>query len=317
MHKVIDLREIAIIFLIFILGFSNILAQPIFVNDKLTNEVDIQAKNIMDKYQVPGMAFGITIDGKAYYFNYGLANKESAQPVTQNTIFELGSISKTFAMTLASYAQLQDKLSFSDKTSVYIHELKGSVIGNTTLLQLATYTAGGLPLQFPENVTNKSMMNYYRDWQPTFSQGIKRQYSNTSIGLVGYITALSMNGQYDNLIENVILKKLGMNNTFINVPDTKINQYAFGYNSNGDAIRVNPGILDSETYGIKSTSTDMVYYIQENMAEYQLDENIQLALNNTKKGYYQTSTFTQGLAWEMYKFPVTLDNLLEGNSNET
>ncbi|WP_227500831.1 serine hydrolase [Psychrobacter aquaticus] len=48
-----------------------------------------------------------------------------------------------------------------------------------------------------------------------------------------------------------------------------------------------------------------------------LDNQMQQALNNNRKGYYQTKHFTQGLAWEMYPLPTTSQRLVAGNSTET
>ncbi len=280
--------------------------------------VDQQAEQLMKAYKIPGMAFGITVNGKAHYYNYGLADIQQHQPVSENTIFELGSVSKTFAATLASYAQQQGKLSFNDPVSKYLPELTGSTIGNTPLIRLATYTAGGLPLQFPENVTNHAtMLDYYRQWQPVFPAGARRQYSNPSIGLFGYLAARSMGNEYPALMENRILPELGMSSTFVNVPEAKMRDYAFGYNKAGDAVRVTPGVLDAEAYGIKSTTADMVRYIEANIGTTPVSPLMKRALANTKTGYYQSATLTQGLAWEMYAYPVTLNALLTGNSNET
>ncbi|NAW66605.1 class C beta-lactamase [Photobacterium halotolerans] len=284
----------------------------------LKQVVDEQAERLMAAYQIPGMAIGITINGKAYYYSYGLADVQRQQPVSENTIFELGSVSKTFAATLASYARQQGKLSFDDQVSKYLPALKGSAVGSTPLIQLATYSAGGLPLQFPDSVTNHaSMLNYYRDWQPAFPAGTHRLYSNPSIGLFGYIAAQSLGDAYPALIENLVLPELGMSSTFVNVPATKMQEYAFGYNAAGDAVRVTPGVLDAEAYGVKSTSADMVRYIEANIGTATVRPLMKQALVNTKTGYYQSSTLTQGLGWEMYAYPVTLDTLLAGNSTET
>ena len=60
------------------------------------------------------------------------------------------------------------------------------------MLNLGTYTAGGLPLQFPDNVTDPaSMLAYYRQWQPEYAAGTHRRYSNPSIGLLGMLAAKS------------------------------------------------------------------------------------------------------------------------------
>ncbi len=284
-------------------------------DDRLKNTVDKQAKLLMNEHNISGMAFGIIVDGKSHFYHYGLANKETKTPVSENTIFELGSISKTFAATLASYSELNGTLSLDDTADQYIPYLKNSAIGNTKLINLATYSAGGLPLQVPDEVkNNKELLRYYKSWQPVFPVNSKRLYSNASIGLFGYISALSMDSDYTQLIEEKILPSLNMPNTFINVPNNKMADYAFGYNAAGEAIRVNPGMLDAEAYGIKSTIVDMTQFMAANMGLVPLDKDIQQALNNNRKGYYQASTFTQGLGWEMYPFPTKLDTLLEGNS---
>ena len=284
-------------------------------DDLLKNAVDQQARLLMNEHNISGMAFGIIIDGKSHFYHYGLADKKAKIPVSENTIFELGSISKTFAATLASYSELNGTLALEDTADKYIPYLKNSAIGNTKLINLATYSAGGLPLQVPDDVkNNKELLRYYKSWQPVFPINSKRLYSNASIGLFGYISALSMDADYTQLMEEKILPSLNMPNTFINVPSDKMPDYAFGYNAAGDAIRVNPGMLDAEAYGIKSTITDMTHFMAANMGLVPLDKNIQQALDNNRKGYYQASTFTQGLGWEMYPYPTKLDTLLEGNS---
>ncbi|GAA0798109.1 class C beta-lactamase [Psychrobacter piscatorii] len=293
-------------------------AQAASTNDRLEQEVDKQAKKLMSQYQIPGMAFGIIVDGKPHFYNYGLSDKQRNQPVSEHTIFELGSVSKTFAATLASYSELNGTLSLDDTADKYIPHLKNSAIGNTELINLGTYSAGGLPLQVPEDIeNNKELLQYYKSWQPEFPVNSSRLYSNASIGLFGHIAALSMDTDFTELMENKLLPSLGMSNTFVNVPTDKMGDYAFGYNKADEPIRVNPGMLDAEAYGIKSTSADMTRYLAMNMGLLPLDNQMQQALDNNRKGYYRTNSFTQGLAWEMYPLPTTLPTLLEGNSTDT
>lgn len=284
----------------------------------LKSKVDEQAKQLMVSHNIPGMAFGVIIDGKSHFYNYGLADTQRNKPVSEDTIFELGSVSKTFTATLANYAELNGTLALNDTADKYIPYLENSAIGNTKLINLGTYSAGGLPLQVPESIEDhKTLMRYYKSWQPEFPVNSTRLYSNASIGLFGYIAALSMDTDYTELMENKVLPSLSMSNTFVNVPADKMGNYAFGYNKSDEPIRVNPGMLDAEAYGIKSTSADMTRYLAMNMGLLPLDNQIQQALDNNKKGYYRTSSFTQGLAWEMYPLPTTLATLLEGNSTDT
>ncbi|MGI3092643.1 class C beta-lactamase [Vibrio diabolicus] len=287
------------------------------VSSQLKSVVDECAKGLMNEYDIPGLAVAVTIDGKRYFYNYGFADESKGSLVTNDTIFELGSISKTFAATLTGYAQEKGKLNMDDKVKDYIPELENSVLGNTKLVHVATYTAGGLPLQFPSEVTNDAeMMQYYKTWKPEYEAGTKRKYSNPSIGLFGYIGALSMKSDYTEMMETLILPKLGMTNTFVDVPKDKLNNYAFGYSSEGKPVRVNPGILDAQAYGIKSTSLDMLQYIEANMGQAQLNTDIENALERTHTKYFDTDTFTQAVGWEGYNYPVSLSQLLEGNSSD-
>lgn len=287
------------------------------VSSQLKSVVDECAKGLMNEYDIPGLAVAVTIDGMRYFYNYGFADESKGSLVTNDTIFELGSISKTFAATLTGYAQEKGKLNMDDKVKDYIPELENSVLGNTKLVHVATYTAGGLPLQFPSEVTNDAeMMQYYKTWKPEYEAGTKRKYSNPSIGLFGYIGALSMKSDYTEMMETLILPKLGMTNTFVDVPKDKLNNYAFGYSSEGKPVRVNPGILDAQAYGIKSTSLDMLQYIEANMGQAQLNTDIENALERTHTKYFDTDTFTQAVGWEGYDYPVSLSQLLKGNSSD-
>ena len=143
--------------------------------DRVKSVVDRAVQPIMEKYSIPGIAVGITVGEKPYVFNYGVASTETREHVTRDTLFELGSISKTFTATLASYAQVSGHLSLSDKTSKYLPSLRGSKFGDVSLLNLGTHTSGGLPLQVPENIRNKDqLIQYFKEWQPTYVPGTYR-----------------------------------------------------------------------------------------------------------------------------------------------
>lgn len=307
----------ALLAILSLTSFVTFAKTELTVSSQLKSVVDECAKGLINEYDIPGLAVAVTIDGKRYFYNYGLADVSKGSLVTNDTIFELGSISKTFAATLTGYAQEKGKLDMDDKVKDYIPELENSALGNTKLVNVATYTAGGLPLQFPSEVTNDAeMMQYYKTWKPEYEAGTKRKYSNPSIGLFGYIGALSMKSDYTEMMETVILPELGMTNTFVDVPKDKLNNYAFGYSSEGKPVRVNPGILDAQAYGIKSTSLDMLQYIEANMGQAQLNTDIENALERTHTKYFDTDTFTQDVGWEGYDYPVSLSQLLKGNSSD-
>jgi beta-lactamase class C len=78
---------------------------------------------------------------------------------------------------------------------------------------------------------------------------------------------------------------------------------------------LNPGVLASEAYGVKSNAADMIRFIEANMQMLALDPKLQRALTDTHAGYFKAGDMMQGLIWEQYPYPVDLKQLLSGNSD--
>ena len=283
--------------------------------DQIETLVNDAVEPVMQAQGIQGMAVAVTVNGRAHYFNYGVASKETGKPSTRDTLFELGSVSKTFTATLAAYAQATGKLSLSDKASQILPALRGSAFDHISVLQLGTYSAGGLPLQFPaEYDSADKMLGYYKQWKPPYTPGSHRLYSNPSLGLFGYLAAHSMGQPFDDLMQKTLLPKLGLKHTYVKVPQDRMSLYAQGYNNDGKPVRVSPGALDSEAYGVKTSAADLLAYVEANMNPTPLEKPLQQAIALTHSGYYTVGNMTQGLGWEMYHYPITLDHLLDGNS---
>jgi len=272
---------------------------------------------VMEKNRVPGIAVAVTVQGERSLFNYGVASKESGQRVTEDTLFEIGSLSKTFTATLACLAQANGSLVLSDMASKYLPALAGTSFDKISLLELATYTAGGLPLQFPDNVIDwDQMIAYFKNWRPTYAPGTRRLYSNPSMGLVGCLAARSMKAPFDDFMERQLFPMLGLTRTYLKVPRDQMGTYAFGYAKDDKPIRVRPGVFDSEAYGVKTTATDMIRFVEANISCAVPEITLRRAIAATQTGYFTVDGMTQGLGWEMYAWPTGLDRLLAGNSSK-
>jgi len=284
-------------------------------DNTLRSLVDETIRPLMQEYDIAGMAVAITHNDQAHYFNYGVARLDDQQPVTSDTLFEIGSLSKPLTATLAALAQSTGKLTLKDSAGQHWPELRGSQLEHASLLNLGTYTAGGLPLQFPDQVTDPaSMLAYYRQWQPEHIAGTHRRYSNPSIGLLGLLTAKSMGQPFPTLIEGKLFPALGMPHSYIQVPTAQMSHYAYGYSKDNQPQRVTPGMLDAEAYGVKTNAKDMLRFVQVNLNPADLDADLQRAIAITHTGYYRVGEMTQSLGWERYPYPISLERLQAGNS---
>ncbi|WP_421255605.1 FOX/MOX family class C beta-lactamase [Aeromonas sp. 600282] len=280
----------------------------------LSTIVDGTIQPVLKEYRIPGMAVAVLNDGKTHYFNYGVANRESGQRVSEQTLFEIGSVSKTLTATLGAYAVVKGGFKLDDKVSLHAPWLKGSAFDGVTMADLATYSAGGLPLQFPDAVDSaEKMQAYYRQWTPRFAAGTKREYSNPSIGLFGYLAASSLGQPFEQLMSQTLLPGLGLAHTYLKVPAAAMGDYAYGYSKEDKPIRVNPGVLADEAYGIKTSSADFIKFVEANMTK-RGDVTMQQAIAMTHTGFFSVGEMTQGLGWESYAYPVTEQALLAGNS---
>ncbi|MPV65372.1 class C beta-lactamase [Burkholderia sp. BE17] len=270
---------------------------------------------LMKQYAIPGMAIGIVADGKPYVFDYGVMSTQTGKPVTGDTLFEIGSVSKTLTATLAADAQEGGELSLADPAAKYLPALQGKPFGGVTLLELGTHTPGGMPLQVPDSIRDEADLIRYLDaWRPAYAPGTRRTYSNVAIGMLGWLTAKATNRDFAVLMEQRLFPALGMTHTYINVPDTRKADYAQGYTKDGKPIRMTGGMLWQEAYGVRTTAADLLRFVQANMGLVETAPRLQRAIERTHAGYFRAGPLTQDLIWEQYPHPVALPTLLEGNA---
>ncbi|MBN8429994.1 beta-lactamase [Microbulbifer salipaludis] len=270
---------------------------------------------VVEKHRIPGMALALTIEGEPYFFNLGETALEGGEPVTEHTLFEIGSVSKTFTATLAAYAQVKGALDFNAPVSTYLPALRGSAMGDVSVLNLATHTAGHFPLQLPAELRSEDeLLAYFRNWQPQYTPGSKRTYANPGSGLLGVLAARSLNQPFAQAMQDAVFRGLGLGHTFIEVPEENMVGYAEGHNREHQPVRVTIGLLGEEAYGVRSSAADLTRYLAAQMELIRVAPEIQQALRITRQGYFRTDYYVQDMVWEQYALPLNKAHLLAGNS---
>jgi len=112
-----------------------------------------------------------------------------------------------------------------------------------------------------------------------------------------------------------MLSPLGLTNTHVRVPESAMPNYAWGYDKD-KPVRMRPDLFSEQTYGVRSTSADMIRYVQANIEPGKLDAPLRAAVASTHIGYFRTGLMTQGLGWEQFAYPTSLEQLQEGNSTD-
>ena len=285
-------------------------------SQQVTSLVKAAIEPLMEQQAIPGMSVAVLYKGRAQFVNLGVADLASGRRVTENTLFELGSVSKTFTGTLAGILIRNGDIRLNDPVQKYWPQLTGEQWRPVRMLHLATYTAGGLPLQLPDEVTDQaSLLRFYQEWQPKASPGTLRQYSNASIGLFG---SLMVKGDYEQAMARNVFQPLRLTRTYITVPPSMMLDYAWGY-KNGQPVRVSPGMLDAEAYGVKSTARDMLTFMQANVDPNRLSSGntvLRNAIRTAQSRYFKIGSFWQGLGWEIYDLPATADTIISDSDND-
>lgn len=213
-----------------------------------TNETEniINIPNLLQEYLedngTPGAAVALIDQGKIEFFCDGNMTIDG-NPVTEDTIFEIGSITKVFT-TLALMGMVdKGKVQLDDPIEKFLPEAKVLELDGTkiTLRHLATHTSG-IP-RMPENFdledrsnpyANYSLENLYEFLNHLVLQripGAQFEYSNVGMGLLGHILSLVANKSYEELIFDTISSKLSMESTGILLTPQMQERLADGHQS--------------------------------------------------------------------------------------
>lgn len=291
------------IFLLFIL-----FALPLF--GKEASAVQLVQKTIlsyMKEQDIPGASIALYIDGKGYLLHFGLSDKSKNRAVTDETLFEIASITKVFTTTELALEVLRGKMNLSDPITKYFPEIGESPV---TLEQLATHTSSYprnlAPLPNGQIYTQKQIFVLLQSWKPAYPIGTHYLYSNLGVGLLGFSLESVEKMSYENLLKKDIFGPLGMSSTMIYVPKESRQNYAQGYTEKGVPVEQLINSAIPAAGAILSTSNDLLKFLEANLGVKGPQELVR-AMKLAQNGYYVVNdTLTMGLGWQRKKINGTM-----------
>lgn len=185
--------------------------------------------------RIPGVALMVIKDGTAIKTSsYGFANLELGVPVATNSVFEIGSVTKSFTAASLLLLQQDGKLAITDPISKH---LPGSPPGwtNITLRHLLTHTSGirsytGLDgFELTKHLTQAQFIAAVGSQKPDFAPGDAFKHSNSGYSLLGYVVENVSGKSYWEFLRERILDPLGMSHTTDRDPRRVITNRVSGY----------------------------------------------------------------------------------------
>ncbi|MBS1774611.1 MAG: serine hydrolase [Bacteroidetes bacterium] len=203
-----------------------------------------------------------------YDKGYGYKDAATKQKNDSNTIYQIGSITKTFTSTLILMLQEQGKLNITDKLSKYFPDYPDG--DRITIANLLTHTSGiynytedtsFMSKQMLSHKTQDDMIKLFKDKPLAFRPGAKFSYSNSNYMLLGYIIEKVTGKTYYAVLREMIFVPLGMNNSGADFVGLKNKNKATGYlGIDGDNGVKAPFVDSSVSYSagcIYTTAPDM------------------------------------------------------------
>lgn len=275
------------------------------VNDPVNALVGQIASDYMKKNHIPGMAVELYIDGKPHEYYFGFANETKKIPVSEKTIFEVGSISKVMTSLLLAQEIDIANMGLNDSVTKYITDLPES-FNKITLQDLATHTSG-LAFKAPENIKNQTeLSDYFAKWSPEYAPGEQWRYSNIGIGMLGYALENSTNKNFEELYRRRVLTPLGMQASGFSISGKLKSFYAQGYDQSGKPVPASAQGLFEAAYGLKMSANDMQRFLSAAIGLPGTPDRIFYPMRMTQVAYVKLADKMQGLGWQIH--PLTEDN---------
>lgn len=256
------------------------------INFKLL--IDSVANKMLKKPLIHSTSIAVVYQGNEYVGHYGELEKGKNNCPNSETIYEIGSLSKTFAGTLVAKAVCENKLNIEDEIQKYLPEdYPNLTYGSHPILvkHLLSHTSGFpnmLPLEanailrdFTNHNTPAKINELHKNYgQKDFLKdlhkvkidtvpGYKYSYSSAGSELVAYILEKVYKTKYEKLITDYLTESIAMQNTKISLSDHEAKKLAVGYHSDNSIITSPmPQLPWGASGNMKSTVPDMVKYIK-------------------------------------------------------
>jgi CubicO group peptidase (beta-lactamase class C family) len=177
--------------------------------------VDSIIRAEMARAQTPGAQVAVVMRDRVVYTNgYGVSDIESGRPVSDKTLFQIGSLTKLTTAALLTQLAAEGKVDLNAPISRYIPGIAGKRVGSVTTHQLLSMTGGWGNVGQPNaNLDEGRVADKVRDLTDDvlFTEpGAVYSYSNSGYVIAGHVAEVAAGQPFTQLRDSVVLRGLGM-----------------------------------------------------------------------------------------------------------
>jgi CubicO group peptidase (beta-lactamase class C family) len=225
-----------------------------------------------------GVIVGIYDQGKVQFLSFGEVERGSKKPPNETTIFEIGSITKTFTGLMLAHAIEEGLVNENDPISKFQSEWKNQNVSDITLEELVTHRSGLPRLPCNLHYTNPHLP-YAEYTNEDLVQGLTNdslseslecslqdhpsaeiEYSNWGFALLGYILGKKQGFTYPEMLDRQISKPLHLVDTTYALSSEQFKRTAVGYDSNGVETQLWDRQAMMGNGAVRSTAADLILY---------------------------------------------------------
>ncbi len=242
---------------------------------RLLGEQVIEA---MQRVQVPGVAVGVLHNGQEHVAGFGVTSVEHPLPVNADTLFQIGSITKTFVGTAAMRLVEMGKLGLDVPVRAYLPDLRlasEQVASKVTLRHLFTHTGGWVGDYFddfgPGDDALAKMVSRMSNLEQLTPLGAVYSYNNAGFYLAGRVIEVVTGKTFEAAIKELVLDPLGLSMTFFFPADVMTHRFVVGHQMvDGKPAVARPWAMGRAIYscgGIVSNVKDLLRYAHLHVGE--------------------------------------------------
>ena len=248
------------------------------IKDKNFKKIARKIVSEMKRLKVPGVSIGIWHKGKEYAEGFGITSVEHPLPVTADTLFQTGSISKTFTGTMLMQLAEQEKVDLDAPVRKYIKDFKlrdKDVTKKVTVRHLLTHMGGWIGDYFNDfgngdEALDKMVKDIARlpQIQPL---GTIWSYNNTGFNVASRIIEVVTKKPYEQAAQEMLCDPLGLKMSFFYPSDLLFtHRFVVGHQKVNEDVRVaRPwaiGRAGNCVGGVVSTVRDLLKYARFHMS---------------------------------------------------